>query len=281
MNHYVQTVVKQILDYYDNLTKVEKDIADFFINNNEELDLSSKSISARLYVSEASLSRFAKKCGFKGYRDFIYQYERYLSERRKGMSFNDLTKKALAIYQELLNQNIQLINEAQMGRISKILANSGRVLVFGMGSSGIVAEEFKLRFMRLGLVVETAQDSHRINIYSSLVNSDMVVIGISLSGKTKEVLDGLRIAKKRGAKVIMITANESKELEGLCDEVVRIASTRKLEYGIVVSPQFPILVMVDIFYAYFLNTDMKIKAAQYTKTLSALKAGNKKSEDEE
>ena len=68
MEYYVKSVVPMIESNYDNFTNVEKNIADFFIQNRKRVDFSAKAIAERLYVSEASLSRFAKKCGYRGYR---------------------------------------------------------------------------------------------------------------------------------------------------------------------------------------------------------------------
>ena len=71
MEQYEKNIIPHIESIYNSFTPLEKTIADFFINNTEKIDLSSKSVSSRLYVSEASLSRFAKKCGYKGYREFV------------------------------------------------------------------------------------------------------------------------------------------------------------------------------------------------------------------
>ena len=67
-------IIPLIESYYHTFTPLERTIADFFIHNTEEQDFSSRNISGLLYVSEASLSRFAQKCGFHGYREFIYEY---------------------------------------------------------------------------------------------------------------------------------------------------------------------------------------------------------------
>ena len=64
MEHYEKSIIPLIESVYANLTPLEKTIADFFIHNREEMDFSSRNISQLLYVSEASLSRFSKKCGF-------------------------------------------------------------------------------------------------------------------------------------------------------------------------------------------------------------------------
>ena len=68
---------------YEKFTAVEKNIADFFINNQAKVDFSSKAIADRLYVSEASLSRFAQKCGFDGCRQFIYRCREGLRNEKK------------------------------------------------------------------------------------------------------------------------------------------------------------------------------------------------------
>ena len=137
MEYYVKSVVPMIESNYDNFTMVEKTIADFFIQNRRKMDFSAKSISEKLYVSEASLSRFAKKCGYRGYREFVYQYEETFVEKQESMTGN--TRMVLNAYQELLNKTYSLVDEAQIARIGRYLNQSGRVFVCGRGSSGLTA----------------------------------------------------------------------------------------------------------------------------------------------
>lgn len=60
-----------MMEEYENMTSVEQSIADFFIKNEEYMDFSARNISRILYISNATLSRFAKKCGYKGYRELV------------------------------------------------------------------------------------------------------------------------------------------------------------------------------------------------------------------
>ena len=78
MEQYEKNIIPQIESIYNSFTPLEKTIADFFISNTEKIDLSSKSVSSRLYVSEASLSRFAKKCGYKDTGSFCSVMSREL-----------------------------------------------------------------------------------------------------------------------------------------------------------------------------------------------------------
>lgn len=90
-------------------------------------DFSAKTVAAKLFVSEASLSRFAKKCGYRGYREFVYQYEETLVEKKESMTGN--TRMVLNAYQELLNKTYSLVDEEQIGRIGKYLNQAERVFV--------------------------------------------------------------------------------------------------------------------------------------------------------
>lgn len=263
-------VIEKILSNYGKLTKLEKEIGNFFIENEKTMDFSSKNISEKKFVSPASLSRFAQKCGFKGYRDFVYQYERYISTKFQYSDFDGLTKNVLGVYQDLLEMSIKRVDEEQMNRIVKYMLEAGMLLMFGMGSSGIVTEELKLRLSRIGLPVEIAQDAHRIKIYTSLLGNEDLVMGISLSGETLEVLEGLKLAKKKGAKTILFTANSARKEDPAYDEVVLLASVSKLDCGMGISPQNPILFIFDILFAYCLHRNIKENELMYAKTLAAL-----------
>lgn len=271
-NTYEKTIIPIIESVYNNLTPLEKNIGNFFIHNTQKIDFSARNISMLLFVSEASLSRFAKKCGFKGYREFIFNYEASFSEREK--KIDNLTKSVLNTYQELLNKSFALLDDEQMHRISKMLTEKRRVFVYGKGSSGLSAQEIQLRFMRLGLDIDAISDTHIMKMHSVLVNSDCLVIGISVSGKTSEIISSIKSAKKHGAKTLLITANKNEELKEFCDEILLISVVKNLEMGNMISPQFPVLVMVDIFYSYFLNTDLYNKSELHLNTLTALYENN-------
>ena len=86
MEYYIKSVAPIIESNYEKLTPLEKNIADFFIQNQEKMDFSAKAIAERLYVSEASLSRFAKKCGYRGYREFVYQYEETFVDKKESIA---------------------------------------------------------------------------------------------------------------------------------------------------------------------------------------------------
>lgn len=271
MEYYVKSVVPIIESNYNNFTMVEKNIADFFIHNHEKMDFSAKTVAAKLFVSEASLSRFAKKCGYRGYREFVYQYEETLVEKKESMTGN--TRMVLNAYQELLNKTYSLVDEEQIGRIGKYLNQAERVFVCGKGSSGLAASEMELRFMRIGVDIDSLQDSDRMRMQAVFQDKRCLVFGISISGETEGVRYLLREAHKRGAKTVMITAQNKDSYAEYCSEVLLLPSLRHLNHGNVISPQFPILVMLDLIYSYYVEQDKSKKESFHDNTLRALEEG--------
>lgn len=269
MDYYVKSVIPVIESNYENFTALEKNIADFFMKNEEKMDFSAKEIAKHLFVSEASLSRFAKKCGFRGYREFIYQYEESFEEKNKELMGH--TRQVLNTYQELLNKTYSLMDEAQIIRICEKLGQAKRVFVCGKGSSGLAAREMRLRFMRIGVDINSIQDPDLMRMQAVFQKEGCLVIGISISGESEDVCYLLEESKKRGADTILITGKNKDDYEDICDELVLIASRKYLDHGNVISPQFPILIMLDLIYSYYLEHDKKKKETMHDDTVRALK----------
>lgn len=284
MVYYENETKQKMSNSYRDMTPVERSIADFFLSNAEKMDFSSKNISKRLYVSEAALSRFAKKCGYKGYRELIFSYEKDLeSEVPKENTEQDVssfTKKIRGSYASLLNESFNLLKEKQIRKVTAMLDTAKKICVYGMGSSGFVAKEFQLRFMRIGLTVEAFTDSQMMQMNAALADSETLVIGLSLSGRTKEVNHAVRLAKKKGAAVVYLTANEHPEVADCCDELVQTAYMKNLDTGTRISPQITLLVMLDVIYSYYFSSDTYYKVKKYKQTLAAIR-GEEVEADEE
>lgn len=269
MERYEKNLIPHIESIYEEFTPLEKTIADFFIKNPQDKNLSAKQVSRKLFVSEASISRFAQKCGFRGYREFLYQYQ----QGEKMVSHtpaSDQIKAVMNSYQDILNKSYSLMDEKQMDRIVEILSSKKKIFVYGMGSSGLVGMEMKLRFMRIGVNMEAITDSHIMRMNSVLLDEECAVIGISVSGKTQEVINSLQSAKRGGASVILMTSHMEQRFRDFCNEVVLIAVRENLEQGKAISPQFPILIMVDMIFSRILQSDHARRELLHDYTLEAL-----------
>lgn len=271
MGYYVKSVIETIESNYDNFTPTEKSIADFFIYNDKKGDFSAKKLSDKLFVSEASLSRFAQKCGFRGYREFIYEYSQSFIERQDEITDN--VSKVLETYQELLNKTYSLIDENQIKRVIEYLNVAQKVFVCGKGSSGLAANEMETRFMRIGVNIDSITDTDQMKMRAVFHSANSLVVGLSISGETTEVLYFLKEAHNKNARTVLVTSQNKEDLKEYCDEIVLVPSLKHLNHGNVISPQFPLSIMVDLLYSFFVDEDKNKKEKMHDDTLKALGKG--------
>ena len=253
--------IATIIDlHFEELTELEQEIARYFLQVDTIVDdLSSQQVTQKLHVSQAALTRFAKKCGFTGYREFVFQYQHQASKQdTHSHKHSPLTKRVLRSYSNLREQTQDLIDEAQLERVAQLIENAERVYFFGTGSSGLIAREMKLRFMRLGVVCEALTDRDGFAWTTSIMDENCLVLGFSLSGTTQSVLDSLLDAKEMGAKTILFTSAPNKNSQAYT-ETVLVASHSQSSYIQRISAQLPMLILIDLIYAYFLEINRESK----------------------
>ena len=255
--------IATIIDlHFEELTELEQEIARYFLQAETiQDDLSSQQVTQKLHISQAALTRFAKKCGFTGYREFVFQYQHQASKPdTHSHKHSPLTKRVLRSYSIMREQTQDLIDEEQLERVAQLIDDAERVYFFGTGSSGLIAREMKLRFMRLGVVCEALTDQDGFAWTTSIMDENCLVLGFSLSGTTQSVLDSLLDAKEMGAKTILFTSAPNKNSQAYT-ETVLVASHSQSSYIQRISAQLPMLILIDLIYAYFLeiNRDSKEK----------------------
>ena len=253
--------IATIIDlHFEELTELEQEIARYFLQAETiQDDLSSQQVTQKLHISQAALIRFAKKCGFTGYREFVFQYQHQASKPdTHSHKHSPLTKRVLRSYSIMREQTQDLIDEEQLERVAQLIDDAERVYFFGTGSSGLIAREMKLRFMRLGVVCEALTDQDGFAWTTSIMDENCLVLGFSLSGTTQSVLDSLLDAKEMGAKTILFTSAPNKNSQAYT-ETVLVASHSQSSYIQRISAQLPMLILIDLIYAYFLEINRESK----------------------
>jgi len=250
---YYQNETKQNIEKnFEEMTQLEKSIGEFFIKNKSVRDFSSKGISGLLYVSEASLHRFAKKCGYKGYREFIFSYEKDIENERNNSTdekkVNQLIIKLKAAYTTLVEENFGLIKDNQIRKIATLLNSGKRVILTGSETENAVFEEYKLKYLKLGIDINTVTKKEFLEPSVDLLNKDSLVIVCDISGENDNLKTVVQKAKIKEADIVLITANEACEYADLCNEVIKLSYPKGLAN--VISMQMVILMTMDVIYSY-------------------------------
>ncbi|EJS86636.1 putative transcriptional regulator, partial [Pasteurella multocida subsp. multocida str. Anand1_buffalo] len=197
---------------HDSLTKTEKRIAATILASPDLLSQSSLSdIAKHLDVGEATFIRFCRTLGFRGFTDFKLELAIELATREKqyhslldtDISPSDDPKNIAAKLQgavtNVIAETINLLDFNELEKVVNTMMKAKRIFLFGVGSSGITAEDAKNKFMRIGLQVDSTSNNHFMYMQAALMQEGDVVVGISHSGYSKEVIQALNIAKKDSA----------------------------------------------------------------------------------
>ncbi|SDN48281.1 DNA-binding transcriptional regulator, MurR/RpiR family, contains HTH and SIS domains [Tenuibacillus multivorans] len=202
-------VVEIIHSYYPSLTNSEKKVAEYVINHLDHvIYFSVTDLADEVGVGETTVLRFCRKIGLKGYQEFKLTIAQNISESPKHenvLSNSNLVQQIASNTIESVTNLASIINEEDLNRTIELIHEARSMHFFGVGSSGITALDAKSRLLRIGKHADAITDSHLQAMSAATLSEGDVVVGLSLSGSTRDTLESLKIAKENGATIIAIT----------------------------------------------------------------------------
>ena len=266
-----------IASHETELTDMERDIARYFLSSEaRQHSLSSSRVTKLLHVSKAALTRFSQKCGFTGYREFVYHFNEEAKNQQQEEEHDELTLSVLQRYHHISNVTENFVKDPQLEHVADLIDQADRVYYFGIGSSSLVAREMKVRLMRLGVAGEVVTDQDGFTWTTSILDSSCLVLGFSLSGKTNAITDSLVKAKENGAKTVLVTANPACVHHDFT-EVVPAAPLPSNTYIDRISAVLPLLIVVDLIYTHFLSKNRDEKETVFNRYWENKKLSNQRS----
>lgn len=106
---------------------------------------------------------------------------------------------------QMLEQTLASLDMEVMRQAVDAIASAKSVLIVGLGTSGSIAQEFAYRLEWIGVNCQQYVDPHRQLMATTLLTDQDLAIAVSHSGRTKNVVNTLRLARERGAKTMCIT----------------------------------------------------------------------------
>lgn len=168
-------------------------------------------------VSEPTVIRFCRAMNCKGFQDFKLQLAQdlatgaHFSETRLSIDETapDLITKVIdSSIASLIKVRDSLPPDAVQAAV-EMLAGADRIEIYGLGGSGIVAQDAQHKFFRLGVPVVAYSDPTVHSVSASLLEPGCVIVAISQSGVTQDVITSAELGLAAGAKVVAITAADS------------------------------------------------------------------------
>lgn len=209
-------IVSKIESQLSRFTQAEKKVASYIVNHAELIPtMTTKQISKQSGASEASVVRFCKSIGMSSFQAFKLALVRDLTRSDMNMSDFSIIKKQDEPYE--LFQKVQYHNKTAIEEIStsldkrelekaiEAILQTKSVVFYGVGGSSVVSLDGCHKFRKIGYYSEMTTDFHMMLPVVSNMKKGEVLIAISVSGNTKEVLEIVRFAKKKQVTVIAIT----------------------------------------------------------------------------
>ncbi len=242
-----------IKSYLPNLTKAEKIVAKYTIENSEKILYQTlREVATSTNVGEATVLRFCNKIGCTKFAELKLMLAKDSKEEETSTSDNLLDKVSCNLKTIIENSRL-ILSEKNINKTIDLVKKSERLYFYGVGSSGISAKEAEVIFNRIGVHSLAVMDAHFQTIYASNMNKKDVIIAFSISGNTKDIYDSLLTAKKSGAKLIVITNYIESPIAKLSDIILLTAAKEHILEGGSTGGNIAQLFVVDCIKNAYLN----------------------------
>lgn len=239
-------ILREIQKRYNNFSDKEKLIADYIMKYGENLkNIGITELAKEIGTSGSTITRFAKKIGCNSFVEMKIMLNSTKSENiiQEESEIFDYTYK---YYSEVIKRSKSLINKELILKVVDEIKNANNIHIYGVGSSGLTGKEMMQRLLRMGFNVHCISDSHMMIINSSIVKKEDLVIGISISGETNEVIHSLKKAKENEAKIISITSCEESTMNIYSDIKLIVYNPKFIDKNKFINSQFSTMYLLDL-----------------------------------
>jgi len=180
----------------------------------EIIRLSITELADRAGIGEATVSRFCRRLGLRGFQDLKISIASDLSPaaiaRDAGGGADrgpaQWIQAASARSSDMIGRTATLVEPQSLDRAAQALTDAGRIEIFGQGASAITALDAQHYFTRLGLVAQAPLDTHTQAMSAALLRHGDVSIAFSHSGSARDVVASQQLARDNGAETICVTS---------------------------------------------------------------------------
>ena len=223
---------------YNGLTKSEQKLADYILKNpSDVMHMTMSELADATSSADATVFRFCQKLGFSGFQglkqalagDLFSPAESLSQEVGPEDTPQEITRKVFQDMIDALQTTGKMLDYRALEQAMDLISRANRVDAYGYGGSGVVAQDIAHRFMRFGMDVHAYSDPHLQIASASLLKPEDVVIAISHTGASIDLLKVLEMARSRGSKIILITSYLKSPATKLAD-VVLTGMARETNY---------------------------------------------------
>ncbi|QGQ98563.1 MurR/RpiR family transcriptional regulator [Paenibacillus psychroresistens] len=211
----MSNIIQAIADRHSQLHAKEQALAQYIMDHAlQVITMGIADLSLASSASTATISRFCKTFHFKGYTDFKVKLATELAGQPQSQSYQDIVAgnslhKIIgameANHLRSITDTTRMLDVKELQRALDAFSEANRIELYGVATSGVVAQDFAQKLVRIGIHASASSDPHMQITSASNLQPQDVAFAISYSGETLETIASLQAARERGATTISLT----------------------------------------------------------------------------
>lgn len=213
---------KQLSIIKNDLSKKDLIIAEYLTSLGNEFNKpTSYELAKILSIGQATIIRFSKKLGYDSYRELIMDLSTNQTSRNTDIKLNESTEttnqKIVDQYHEIITLTNAINDSKSISEAYQALYLANNIIIFGRGSSFLIAEYFANQLIKIGLNVFISSDYDIISTRITRTTSKDVCLLISDKGKSSDMHNLAKLIKEQDCKLITLTKASRNKLQDLAD----------------------------------------------------------------
>jgi DNA-binding MurR/RpiR family transcriptional regulator len=237
---------------YNDMGKSEKKVADWLIAHpGDNLPMSISELAELCEISESTIVRFARRMGFSGYGELKISVAGE-QEKKVALPAIDENDSCFDILEKICNdaylsfeRTRRTIAPENISAAADVIANARKTVLIGLGSSASVAQDAANKFLRAGYEAYAYGDTHMQMIAASHLTEGDVMVGVSQSGASKDIVEAMKFAKSRGVTTVCITGADRSPIMKQSDIVLLTDTEETKHSSLALSSHLSRLVVID------------------------------------
>lgn len=230
-NNADSNALLQLRAHYAALRNSEKRVADYILKQpNEIIYLSISALAEKCRTSETSVIRLCKAIGYSGFQDFKINIAKALvsptqqihEDVKENDPVSDIIRKVMTANIRAIQDTMEILDAEEVQKAIHAIASTSRLELYGVGGSGPVALDGQHKFFKYGVNSTAYIDPHMQVMSASTMKAGDVVLGISHTGSSKDIVESLSVAKQAGATTICITGGMKSPVTHVSDIVLNV-----------------------------------------------------------
>ncbi len=255
----------RIRQLYPSLALNERRLADFLLSQPDRArHLSSQKLADELGVSQSSVVKFAQKLGYKGFpalklalseslagKDAITVHNHILSDD----ALKVVGKKLFTEKQSTIRATLDINSEEMLLETLRLLKNAKRIVLVGIGASGLVAKDFSWKLMKIGISAVAEQDMHALLVSVQALSPGDVLLAISYTGERREINLAAQEAQRIGATVLAFTGFTPNTLQQSASHCLYTVAEEQTTSSAAISSTTAQLALTDLLFMALIQRD--------------------------